>query len=93
MKQFLIREFTDSTGYVHRHVEEPRENERMTLVEAEDKEEAKEKYKKITGLSECPNCKMLGGNLMAKDYSSPIEYMRCNHCGHNYHRLGGKYDV
>lgn len=43
MKQFLIREFTDSTGYVHRHVEQPRENERMTLVEAEDKEEAKKK--------------------------------------------------
>lgn len=45
MKQFLVREFTDDTGYVHRHVEEPRENERMTLVEAEDKEEAKEKIK------------------------------------------------
>ncbi|MDO0983710.1 DUF1381 domain-containing protein [Staphylococcus hominis] len=43
MKQFLIREFTDSTGYVHVNVEEPRENEHMTLVEAEDKEEAKEK--------------------------------------------------
>lgn len=93
MPQFLIREFTDSTGYVHVNVEQPRENERMTLVEAEDKEKAKEKHKKITGLSECPNCKMLGGNLMAKDYNSPIEYMRCNHCGHNYHRLGGKYDV
>ena len=47
MTQFLIREFTDSTGHVHRHVEEPRENERMTLVEAEDKKEAK---KKIEGL-------------------------------------------
>ena len=45
MPQFLIREFTDSTGYVHRHVEQPRENERMTLVEAEDKKEAKEKVK------------------------------------------------
>ena len=43
MKQFLIREFTDSTGYVHVNVEQPRENEHMTLVEAEDKEEAKEK--------------------------------------------------
>lgn len=41
--QYLIREFTDSTGHVHVNVEEPRENERMTLVEAEDKEEAKEK--------------------------------------------------
>lgn len=40
MPQFLIREFTDSTGHIHRHVEEPRENERMTLVEAEDKEQA-----------------------------------------------------
>ncbi|MCI2879105.1 DUF1381 domain-containing protein [Staphylococcus hominis] len=47
MPQFLIREFTDSTGYVHRHAEQPRENERMTLVEAEDKEEAKEKAKRI----------------------------------------------
>ncbi|MEN4440271.1 DUF1381 domain-containing protein [Staphylococcus hominis] len=46
MPQFLIREFTDSTGYVHVNVEQPRENERMTLVEAEDKEEAKEKFVK-----------------------------------------------
>ncbi len=43
VKQFLIREFTDSTGYVHVNVEQPRENERMTLVEAEDKEKAKMK--------------------------------------------------
>lgn len=43
MPQFLIREFTDSTGYVHVNVEQPRENERMTLVEAKDREQAKEK--------------------------------------------------
>lgn len=47
MPQFLIREFTDSTGYIHRHVEQPRENEHMTLVEAGDKEEAKKKAKRI----------------------------------------------
>ncbi|PTK25053.1 hypothetical protein BUZ54_07615 [Staphylococcus hominis] len=41
MEQFLIREFTDNAGNVY--VEQPRENERMTLVEAKDKEEAKEK--------------------------------------------------
>lgn len=93
MPQFLIREFTDSTGHIHTDIEKARKNETLSIVEAESKEEAKEKYKKITGLSECPNCKILGGNLMAKDYNSPIEYMRCNHCGHNYHRLGGKYDV
>ncbi len=40
MKQFLIREFKDSTGYVHRHVESPRENEKIYIVEAEDKEQA-----------------------------------------------------
>ena len=93
MTQYLITTFTDSTGITHNHVTKARENQAFKLVEAESKEEAKEKHKKITGLSECPNCKMLGGNLMAKDYNSPIEYMRCNHCGHNYHRLGGKYDV
>lgn len=93
MSQFLIREFTDSTGYVHVNVEQPRENERMTLVEAKDMEEAKEKHMKITGLSGCPICKTLGRNLVAKDYDTPIEYMECKHCGHSYHRLGGKYDV
>lgn len=46
MPQFLIREFTDSTGHVHVDVEQPRENERMTLVEAESKEEAREKFVK-----------------------------------------------
>lgn len=40
MPQFLIREFTDSTGYVHRQVEEARFNEKNILVEAETKEEA-----------------------------------------------------
>lgn len=47
MKQFLIREFTDDAGDVYVDVEQPRENECMTLVEAEDKEEAKEKAKRI----------------------------------------------
>ena len=40
MSQYLIREFTDSTGYVHRHVEEARFNEKIILVEADTKEEA-----------------------------------------------------
>ncbi|PKF64160.1 hypothetical protein CW654_07055 [Staphylococcus epidermidis] len=47
MKQFLIREFKDDTGNVYVDVEQPRENECMTLVEAEDKGEAKEKAKRI----------------------------------------------
>lgn len=40
MKQFLIREFTDSTGYVHINVEQPRENEKIYIVEANSKEQA-----------------------------------------------------
>ncbi|WP_210142107.1 DUF1381 domain-containing protein [Staphylococcus sp. GDY8P57P] len=40
MKQYLIREFTDSTGYVHVNVEEPRENEKIYIVEANSKEQA-----------------------------------------------------
>jgi similarity len=47
VKQFLIREFKDDTGNVYVDVEQPRENECMTLVEAEDKEAAKEKAKRI----------------------------------------------
>lgn len=47
MPQFLIREFTDSTGHVYVDVEQPRENERMTLIEAEDREEAKEKVEEM----------------------------------------------
>lgn len=47
MKQFLIREFTDSIGHIHKHIEQARFNEKMTLVEAEDKEEAEEKAKRI----------------------------------------------
>ncbi|KAA9274629.1 DUF1381 domain-containing protein [Staphylococcus epidermidis] len=47
MTQYLIREFTDSTGHIHKHIEKARFNEKMTLVEAEDKEEAEEKAKRI----------------------------------------------
>lgn len=44
MTQFLVREFTDNAGNVYVDVEQPRENERMTLVEAESKEEALSKF-------------------------------------------------
>ncbi|MCG1085211.1 DUF1381 domain-containing protein [Staphylococcus epidermidis] len=47
MTQYLIREFTDSTGHIHQNIEKARFNEKMTLVEAEDKEEAEEKAKRI----------------------------------------------
>ncbi|WP_415425727.1 DUF1381 domain-containing protein [Staphylococcus borealis] len=45
MKQFLIREFTDSTGYIHTDVEKARTNETLSIVEAESKEEALEKFR------------------------------------------------
>ncbi|WP_195212709.1 DUF1381 domain-containing protein [Staphylococcus epidermidis] len=40
MTQYLIREFTDSTGHIHQNIEKARFNEKMTLVEANSKEEA-----------------------------------------------------
>lgn len=40
MTQYLIREFTDSKGHIHKHIERARFNEKMTLVEADSKEEA-----------------------------------------------------
>lgn len=40
MTQYLIREFTDSTGHIHKHIEKARFNEKMTLIEAESKDEA-----------------------------------------------------
>lgn len=41
--QFLIREFKDSTGHIHTDIEKARTNETLSIVEAEDKEEAKKK--------------------------------------------------
>ncbi|MFC3466511.1 hypothetical protein CD120_01060 [Staphylococcus saprophyticus] len=46
MTQYLIRTLTDSTGTPFTHVTKARENETFTVVEAESKEEAKEK---VTG--------------------------------------------
>ena len=45
MTQYLITEIQDNTGYVHRHVNKVKENERMTLVEAESKSEVLSKQK------------------------------------------------
>lgn len=44
MTQYLIREFTDSTGHIHRNVEKARNNETLSIVEAESKEEALNKF-------------------------------------------------
>ncbi|MDQ7224176.1 DUF1381 domain-containing protein [Staphylococcus haemolyticus] len=44
MMQFLIREFTDSTGRIHTDIEKARTNETLSIVEVEDKEEAMKIY-------------------------------------------------
>lgn len=46
MTQYLIRHITDSTGTPFTHVTKARDNEKFTVVEAESKEEAREK---VTG--------------------------------------------
>lgn len=44
MSQFLIREFTDSTGNVYVDVEKPRENEKIYIVEANSKKQARVRH-------------------------------------------------
>ncbi|WP_454909989.1 DUF1381 domain-containing protein [Staphylococcus saprophyticus] len=45
MTQYLIRTLTDSTGHPFTHITKARENETFTVVEADSKEQAEEKYK------------------------------------------------
>ncbi|HDH4189259.1 TPA: DUF1381 domain-containing protein, partial [Staphylococcus aureus] len=42
--QYLVTTFKDSTGRKHTHIIKTKSNQRFTVVEAESKEEAKEKY-------------------------------------------------
>ncbi|HDP3239866.1 TPA: DUF1381 domain-containing protein [Staphylococcus aureus] len=46
MTQYLVTTFKDSTGLKHTHITKANSNQRFTVVEAESKEEAKEKYEK-----------------------------------------------
>ena len=42
--QYLVTTFKDSTGRKHTHITKAKSNQRFTVVEAESKEEAKERY-------------------------------------------------
>ncbi|EHT30717.1 hypothetical protein SACIG1500_1433 [Staphylococcus aureus subsp. aureus CIG1500] len=44
MTQYLVTTFKDSSGQPHEHFTAVRDNQTFTVVEAESKEEAKEKY-------------------------------------------------
>ncbi len=44
MTQYLVTTFKDSTGRKHTHITRAKSNQRFIVVEAESKEEAKEKY-------------------------------------------------
>ncbi|HDC6090768.1 DUF1381 domain-containing protein [Staphylococcus aureus] len=44
MTQYLVTTFKDSTGRKHTHITKAKSNQRFTVVEAESKEDAKEKY-------------------------------------------------
>ncbi|HCV1118102.1 TPA: DUF1381 domain-containing protein [Staphylococcus aureus] len=44
MTQYLVTTFKDSSGLPHEHFTVARDNQTFTVVEAENKEEAKEKY-------------------------------------------------
>lgn len=57
MPQYLIREFTDSTGRIHTDIEKARTNETLSIVEAESKEEVIKKVKggeqKCLNINQC----------------------------------------
>ncbi|HEH3101979.1 TPA: DUF1381 domain-containing protein [Staphylococcus aureus] len=44
MTQYLVTTFKDSTGRPHEHITVARDNQTFTVIEAENKEKAKEKY-------------------------------------------------
>ncbi|CXS86627.1 phage-like protein [Staphylococcus aureus] len=44
MTQYLVTTFKDSSGLPHEHFTAARDNQTFIVVEAESKEEAKEKY-------------------------------------------------
>ncbi|WP_250735144.1 DUF1381 domain-containing protein [Staphylococcus aureus] len=44
MTQYLVTTFKDSTGRPHEHITVARDNQTFTVIEAQSKEEAKEKY-------------------------------------------------
>ncbi|HBG3114721.1 TPA: DUF1381 domain-containing protein [Staphylococcus aureus] len=44
MTQYLVITFKDSTGRPHEHITVARDNQTFTVIEAESKEKAKEKY-------------------------------------------------
>ncbi|QDS64482.1 DUF1381 domain-containing protein (plasmid) [Staphylococcus aureus] len=44
MTQYLVSPFKNSPGRKHTHITRAKSNQRFTVVEAESKEEAKEKY-------------------------------------------------
>ena len=45
MTQYLIREFTDNIGYTHKNIEKSRENEKLYVVNADNKEQVLKIYK------------------------------------------------
>lgn len=47
MTQYLVTTFKDSTGCKHTHITRAKSNQSFTVVEAESKKEAKEKYEAL----------------------------------------------
>lgn len=44
MSQYLITEIQDSTGYIHKHISKVKDNEQLIVVNAENKQDALDKY-------------------------------------------------
>ena len=75
MTEYLVRKTTHTTGEVFLDVTRAKENEEFVVVDAENKEDAKEKARKPKGLLEvvpssynnCPISRALKAGMYRKD--------------------------
>ncbi|PTJ85090.1 hypothetical protein BU055_02045 [Staphylococcus succinus] len=81
--QYLIRTLTDSTGHPFTHITQARENETVTVVDAESKEEAERKSK---DLIQCPKCESWNTEheYMYAENTPVYLYFMCNDCNSKY---------
>ena len=74
--QFLVRKTTHTTGEVFFDVTRAKENEEFVVVDAESKEEAKEKVKKPKGLLEVVpssfnSCRSISKPIPDRNHATP----------------------
>ena len=90
MTQYLVTTFEDSMGYVHLHVTAAKPNQTYTVVEAESKEEAEERYKDKKAWPNCESWNTV--HEFVYENNEPVlivfECINCKHAYTNYIKKG-----